>query len=247
MDFEELQTRMRRGEAFHQLRVLDGLWIILRIDGRNFSRFTRTNFQKPFDELFHQAMVGAAQRLLLEFSALYVYTQSDEISVLLGPSFSLFDREVEKLISLSASTAASSLSLSFQKEVQCDSRLWVGVDREAVLDYFQWRLADCSRCCLNGWCYWILRQQGATAKQATAQLKGQSFSWKNEFLHSHSINFNEVPLWQRRGSGLYRSTIEKIGFNPMTGQKTSTTRRQVQINTELPMGESYRQFLDELL
>lgn len=236
---------MRELEAYHSLRALPGAWMILRIDGRSFSKFTESSFEKPFDARFHEGMVGASQRLLREFSALYAYTESDEISLLLPRDSRLFDREVEKLVSLSAGLASSSLTLHFQCEVHCDSRLWVGPRSQQVLEYFRWRQSDASRCCLNGWCYWKLRQAGQSAKKATAQLKGRSFAQKNELLFQHGINFNDLPRWQRRGSGLYWQHYEKPGHNPLTGAATTTTRRRIFCDEQLPMGDGYAEFIRE--
>src|SRR5690606_17206815 len=126
----------------------------------------------------------------------YGYTESDEISVLLPPTFQLFDREVEKLVSLTASMAASTFSVGLGEPVQFDSRLWVSGSEEDVVDYFRWRQADAARCALNGWCYWKLRQAGGSVKEATAALRGLGVSEKNELLHQHGVNFNDVPAWQ---------------------------------------------------
>lgn len=219
--------------------------MILRIDGRSFSKFTESSFEKPFDARFHEAMAAASQRLLREFAALYAYTESDEILLLLPRDSLLFDREAEKLVSLSAGLASSSLTLSFQCEVHCDSRLWVGPRSQQVLEYFRWRQSDASRCCLNGWCYWKLRQAGQSVKEATAQLKGRSFAQKNELLFQHGVNFNDLPLWQRRGSGLYWKQYEKTGHNPLTGAATTATRRQIFCDEQLPMGDGYAQFIRE--
>ena len=247
MKFDDLEKSMRRLEVYHSLRVLPEAWMILRIDGRGFSRFTEKRFEKPFDPEFHNAMVAACERLMGEFSALYVYTESDEISVLLPRQSQLFDREVEKLVSLSAGLASSSLTLRFQTEVHCDSRLWVGARTHQVLEYFRWRQSDAARCCLNGWCYWKLRQAGHSVKEATAGLKGRSFAEKNEILFQHGVNFNEVPLWQRRGTGLYWKSYEKAGRNPVTGQSTTVTRRKIYQDEELPMGDAYAEFVRQRL
>ena len=38
MKFDELDQRMRVYETAHDLCVLPGLWIVARLDGRNFTR-----------------------------------------------------------------------------------------------------------------------------------------------------------------------------------------------------------------
>lgn len=80
---KELEMRMRSLEWFHRERVLPGLWLIVRLDGRAFGRFTATRFEKPFDPRVLDLMCGAARALLIDFNGLYTYTMSDEISLLL--------------------------------------------------------------------------------------------------------------------------------------------------------------------
>ena len=139
------------------------------------------------------------------------------------------------------------LSLAFQQEVHCDSRLCVAANEEVVVDYFQWRQADATRCCLNGWCYWKLRQEGLSVREATRQLHGRNFGWKNEMLFQRGTNFNDLPGWQKRGSGLYWQVYEKIGRNPLTGEESRATRRRVFCDEQLPLGEAYSEMLRQFM
>jgi hypothetical protein len=41
---DEFKGRMRALEVFHSLRLPPGAWVILRLDGRSFSRFTEGRF-----------------------------------------------------------------------------------------------------------------------------------------------------------------------------------------------------------
>ena len=93
---DEFEGRMRALEVFHALRLPPGSWVILRLDGRGFSRFTESRFEKPFDARFHDGMVQVARAVLEDLQGLYAYTESDEVSVLLPPGWDLFDRELEK-------------------------------------------------------------------------------------------------------------------------------------------------------
>src|SRR5690349_25029200 len=115
-------------------------------------------------------MTSTAETMLTEFHGRYAYTESDEISVLLDPASQLFGRSLEKLVSVSAGIASAAFTHAAGVPAHFDSRLWVGVGVDQVVDYFSWRQADAARCALNGWCYWTLRQQGQSARQATAAL-----------------------------------------------------------------------------
>jgi tRNA(His) guanylyltransferase len=239
MNPDDLEQRMRALECFHTLRVLPGTWPVLRLDGRGFSRLTEAKFEKPFDDRFHEMMCKTAEALLVELGALYVYTESDEISVLLSRDADLFDREVEKLVSISASIASTTFSLALGAAVQFDSRIWVGAQPVLVVDYFRWRQADATRCALNGWAYWTLRKAGRSVEDATGDLNGRTVADKNEILFRNGINFNDVPAWQKRGAALYWETYEKRGFNPKLGKAVAAVRRRVRIDRELPIGEAY--------
>jgi hypothetical protein len=61
------------------------------------------------------------------------------------------------------------------------------------------------------------------------------------------INFNDLPLWQRRGTGLYWERYEREGYKPKREQKVITTGRRVKVDRELPMGDEYGRFIEQLL
>lgn len=248
MDKDAFEQQMRSLEYFHTLRILPGAWVVVRVDGRGFSRFTQhSRFEKPFDLEFHKTMVHTAKALLEGFHGIFAYTQSDEISVLFHPDWDMFDRSLEKVVSISASIASSTFTHLQKTVVNFDSRVWLGVNKSQVVDYFRWRQADATRCALNGWCYWMLRKVGESARKATAILDGQSVAFKNELLFQHGINFNELPTWQRRGTGLYWEEYEKPGYNPVQGKELVVTRRRVKVDEELPMKEAYDEFISRVL
>jgi tRNA(His) 5'-end guanylyltransferase/predicted kinase len=244
---ETLDARMRALEYFHHLRLLPGAWAVVRVDGRAFSRLTAEHFQKPFDPRFHEHMLAASEALLAEFEGLYAYTESDEISLLLPPSWSQFDREWEKLVSLSAGVASAAFTHAWGRPAHFDSRIWLGPNEEAVIDYFRWRQADAARCALNGCCYWTLRGAGETARAATRRLERLSSDEKRDLLRTHGIAFDELPTWQRWGTGLRWREFEKLGRNPMTGEETIAVRRGIHRDEGLPPGDEYAAYLTALM
>lgn len=117
MDNQTFEKKMRELEYFHSLRLLPGTYTVIRADGRSFSKLTSSNFDKPFDLKFHELMVETAQALLSELDGIYAYTESDEISVLFPPDWDLFDRSLEKLVSISASIASATFTRAAQTAV----------------------------------------------------------------------------------------------------------------------------------
>jgi tRNA(His) 5'-end guanylyltransferase len=132
---DELEARMRALEVYHPLRLPPGAWVVLRLDGRGFTRLTEGRFEKPFDPRFHDFMVATTRALLEEFQALYAYTESDEVSVLLPRRWALFDRELEKAVSLSAGLASAAFSLACGVRALFDSRAIPCAEDGQVVDY----------------------------------------------------------------------------------------------------------------
>lgn len=247
MKTDALGDRMRALEYFHSVRLLPGVWTIVRVDGRSFSRFTEPRFEKPFDARFRDMMVAAGRALLQELGGLYSCTHSDEISVLLPRNWNLWDRELEKLVSISAGIASAAFSIAAGEAAHFDGRVWLGAEPALVVDYFRWRQSDAGRCALNGWCYWTLRSEGMDAGEAEQALSRQSWSAKQEMLFQRGINFNELPAWHRRGMGLLWEEYERPGVDPRTGAAVTTRRRRIRVEEELPMKDEYAAFIRALL
>jgi tRNA(His) 5'-end guanylyltransferase len=247
MKAEVLDARMRALEWFHALRFPEGSWVILRLDGRGFSRLTEARFEKPFDAAFHAHMVEAATAVLVDLGGLYAYTESDEISVLLPRGWSLFGRELEKTITVSAGLVSGVFSLACGLPAAFDARACLAATDEQVVDYFRWRQADAARCALNGWCYWTLRKAGANSAEATRELEGKGNAAKNELLFRSGVNFNDVPLWQRRGTGVSWREVPHEGRDPVREVAVPSTRRRPFADAALPLGEAYGRMIEGLM
>ena len=181
------------------------------------------------------------------FRVIYGYTQSDEISLLFHPDTDTFSRKVRKLNSLLAAEASAVFSMALGQVAVFDCRIVPLPNWQLVEDYFLWRQEDAHRNSLNLHAYWALRKDGLTPADAQKQIKGASNADKNELLFQHGINYNDLPLWQKRGVGLYFEEKELEGFNPCTGETTHTTRKRLIPNMELPLGDEYRQLLTNIL
>lgn len=250
MKFDELDQKMRVFETAHDYCVLPNIYIVARIDGRSFTRLTKEvhKFEAPFDERMRDMMVETTKHLMnCGFDCLYGYTQSDEISLLFHPNITTFDRKIRKFNSVLAGEASAKFSLLLGDNACFDCRISELPTINLVVDYFRWRNEDAHRNALNGWCYWTLRKEGKSVKQATKMLEGKSVANKNELLFQHEINFNELPLWQRRGIGLYWETYEKPATNKLTGEDVIATRRQIKVDLELQMREEYSEFVKKML
>jgi tRNA(His) 5'-end guanylyltransferase len=251
MKFDDMDQKMRVFETAHDLCVLPGLYMVARLDGRSFTRLTKEvhHFEAPFDERFRDLMVETAEQLMngCGFNMVYGYTESDEISLLFGPQENSFGRKLRKLISVLAGEASARFSLLLGALAAFDCRISQLPSVDLVIDYFRWRNEDAHRNALNAHCYWLLRKQGKGVGDATAVLKGMSVAAKNELLFGKGINFDDLPLWQRRGVGLYWEEYQQPAENPVTGEKVLARRRRIRRDSELPMKDLYSAFLRQLI
>jgi tRNA(His) 5'-end guanylyltransferase len=181
------------------------------------------------------------------FRIIYGYTQSDEISLLFHIEDNTFSRKERKLISILAAEASVAFSMATGKAAVFDCRLVPLPTKDNVVDYFRWRQEDSHRNSLNSYCYWMLRQEGLSAKVADKKIMGVSNGVKNEILFQRGINYNDLPLWQRRGIAIYFKDEEKPGFNPITQETTSCIRRSIYVEEELPIREEYSKMIRDII
>ncbi len=250
MKFDELDKKMRMFETAHDMSVLPEIYMVARLDGRSFTRLTKEvhKFEAPFDEKMREIMVETVKHLMnCGFNVIYGYTQSDEISLLFHPQNSTFERKLRKYNSILAGEASAKFSLLLGDAACFDCRISQLPTKNLVIDYFRWRNEDAHRNSLNSHCYWTLRKQGKTVKEATKFMEGKSVPEKNELLFQNGINFNNLPLWQKRGVGFYWETYEKKARNKLTGEEVTATRNRIKVDYELPMKDEYSEFILNLI
>ncbi len=249
MKFKELDKTMRVYETLNDTYVLPNIYIVARLDGRSFTKLTKEthNFEAPFDTRFRDYMVETTKHLFTcGFKVIYGYTESDEISLLFSLNETAFGRKVRKYNSILAGEASAKFSLLLQDIGIFDCRISQLPSKNLVVDYFRWRNEDAFRNSLNAYCYWTLRKDGMSKKEATTQLTGQSVAYKNELLFQYGINFNTLPNWQKRGIGIYWEDYNLIGQNPKTGKQLSSKRRRLKVNYDLPMKDAYSLFVERI-
>jgi len=251
MKFTQLDTKMRVYETAHDYCVPPGIWMVARLDGRSFTRLTKDlmECERPFDLRFRDVMTETTKYLMSEvgFQMLYGYTESDEISILISPTDQTFGRKLRKLNSILAGEASAQFSRRIDHPAVFDCRVSCLPNRQLVVDYFRWRQADAERNSLNSWCYWKLRGQDHSAQAATNRLSGMSVAEKNELLHRRGINYNDLPCWQRRGCGVVWQPVIKKTINQHTKEEVHVVRRRLAVDSSLPRGDEYQQYLEKML
>ncbi|OON67104.1 tRNA(His) guanylyltransferase Thg1 family protein [Hymenobacter sp. CRA2] len=250
MKFNDLDARLRVFETAHDHCALPGLYLVARLDGRGFTRLTKEvySFEAPFDERVRDMMVATVRHLMhCGFRVRYGYTQSDEISLLLDLTEDAFGRKLRKLISVLAGEASAAFSLQLGGVACFDCRIAQLPGPDYVVDYFRWRQEDAHRNSLNAHCYWLLRRAGVAPAAAHAQIKHLSTGAKHELLMQRGINYHDLPAWQKRGTGVYWGQEVRTGYDPIRQQAVQATRRDLQVDYELPLGAEYEALVRQWL
>ena len=250
MTFNELDKKMRVYEQSLDQVIVPEMFIVVRLDGRSFTKLTKETckFEAPFDVRFKNMMVNTTKAVMdCGFNVVYGYTESDEISLLFARDENTFGRKVRKIITVLAGEASSALSLELGRRAVFDCRVIPLPNTDLVADTFLWRQEDAHRNSLNSYCYWTLRKEGMSERAASKMLEGQSVSYKNELLFSRGINYNDLPFWQKRGTGLWKETYEKDAFDPIAGKPVKAVRNRIAVCDELPIGEEYAKMIKRFL
>ena len=211
--------------------------VFLRLDGRAFHRLARSlDLTRPFDPRFCRAMAEVSERLVAEsgLSPLFAYTFSDEISLYFATL--PFSGRVEKLDSVAASYAASSLTLvlATSEPLAFDARV-VQASPDYAETYLQERQAEAWRNHMNAWCQETLVREGMDPRKAADSLKGLPSEALHEMMFSRGVNLAKTPAWQRRGVLVYRKEEERAGYNPVTGEDVAALRRVVRVDPDPPL------------
>ncbi|KAI1926002.1 tRNA-His guanylyltransferase [Ophidiomyces ophidiicola] len=204
--------------------LLPNTWIVVRIDGRGFHKFSaRYGFEKPNDLRALNLMNAAAKEVMKDLSDLVMaYGSSDEFSFVFHRTCQLFERRSSKLVSTVVSTFTAhyvynwpqffpSSPLEGEWLPTFDSRAIQYPSLQNLRDYMSWRQVDCHINNLYNTTFWNMVLRGGMSNvDAESALQGTVSSDKNELLFSRfGINYNNEPEIFRKGSVLYRDFEQK--------------------------------------
>lgn len=209
MKNDQFGDRIKRYESISQNYLTSRTPVIMRLDGISFSNYTR-GLARPYDEPFNTAMGKTASHLCSKIQgAIFAYTQSDEISILIQDWKNLntgnwFGNNVQKMVSASASIATAFFNDEFVHPTKNDLALFdsrvFNIPKEEVANYFIWRQKDCTRNSINS-----LAQSKFSAKE----LHGKSVSQVQDMLMDvYNINWNDVPTRFKRGTCVVNGIID---------------------------------------
>lgn len=151
-------------------RLLPNCWIVVRIDGRGFHKFSdKHNFEKPNDPRALHLMNRAAVTVMKEFRDIVLsYGESDEYSFVIRKDTDMYNRRASKFTSYINSLFSASYVFFWNhyfkeklKQIPCfDSRAILYPTDENLKDYLCWRQVDCHINNLYNTTFWALIQNG---------------------------------------------------------------------------------------
>lgn len=218
---DDLGDRLKRYEQQEtNRRLLPGVPVYARIDGRSFSNFTR-GMKRPFDTCMTQSMIETTKYLVDKTHATVAYVQSDEISLCWAVtdhnSQMLFDGKLHKLHSVLASMATVAFVRAVERNFE-DSVVWLEKmphfdsrvinvpNLNELANCFLWRNLDCTKNSIS---------MAASTYYSHHELDGKNSAQKQEMLWQKGWNFNDYPPEFKRGTFVRRRKIAQE-FNPVT-------------------------------
>ena len=213
MDTSSLGNRMKSYEKNYSQNAVRGLPIIVRLDGKSFSKFTK-RFERPFCSVMKSIMTTVAASVAKESDALLAYTQSDEITLILHTDnvkgMLYFDGNINKLNSTLASRASSVFTKALCKvapdylnedvHVSFDCRSFVVPSKEEAVNALLWRYKDCLKNSVS---------QVASCYFKHKELFGKSRSDRIGMLEGIGVFWHKYPEIFKEGSFL----LKNDGYN----------------------------------
>lgn len=190
-------------EAAEGARLAVTLPIYARIDGRSFSKFTRS-MARPYDKRLSDAMIAAVSGLVDKTHARLGYTQSDEISLVYlaetEDSDVIFNGRTQKLVSVLASLTTALFTSALHtvglgdyaaRLPHFDCRVCQLPSRAEAANMFLWRWKDATKNAIS-----MLAQENFSPKQLHGKHGGEMI----EMLRERGIEFDDLPAFFRRGT-----------------------------------------------
>ena len=229
-EFENFEETNRSFEQSFDVKE-DAPYLIVRLDGKGFSKFTKENYAKPFDYNFLEQMIKTTKYLMSNsgYDVIAAYTQSDEISLVIKGGEKLpYQGKTRKLLSILAGMASAVFTKESGHLAVFDARYRTANTLEEIVDYVNWRSSDSIRNCLNNYCYWGLLKCGYSVKETNRMLKGISAEERKKILFEKvHKNWEEIPKVEKNGALFNYGINRTTGHNPITNEDVPTVRKVI--------------------
>jgi len=247
MKFKNLEDKCQYYRGLTDYRIQGNNDILVMLDGKNFSKLIKNNFQKPFDDDFINMMNKTAQFLCENVQGCkFAYVQSDEISLLITDyetteTDTLFGGRLCKIQSILASLATSEFNRQFilyniyhsdkrnigagdcvdiiekMKMAQFDCKCWTVPNQNEAFAWFLYRQLDCVK---NS------KQQTAQTYLPHKQLVGHNADEQIEMCKNEKgIDWNNFEDSKKYGRFVYKVNKEMTTTLP-SGEIINFTRNK---------------------
>ena len=262
----DLHKRMKLYEGCYKTIITPRSYVIIRLDGKNFSKYTN-KLNKPFDSDFSHAMDETAIALCDYFNAKFAYTQSDEISLVITEiggdveAQPQFGNSLQKLCSLTSSVATAKFNevrflqyletqhkiklgdIDVPKPAYFDSRVFVVLNEMEVANHMIWRQQDATRNSISMAAHELLGHKATMGKSGDEK---QEMMFKEK-----GVNWNDYPTKFKRGSVIAKETYEKEvpthDGHEFIDMGQVVTRTRWALNTETPIFTEKMNYLKDLI
>lgn len=229
-EFENFEETNRSFEQTFDVKE-NAPYLIVRLDGKGFSKFTKENYAKPFDYNFLEQMLATTKFLMTKsgYDVIAAYTQSDEISLVIKGGEKLpYQGKIRKLLSILAGMASAMFTKESGHIAVFDARYRTANTLEEIVDYVEWRSSDSIRNCLNNYCYWGLLKCGHSIKETNKMLKGISAEERKKILSEKVYKeWDSIPKVEKNGVLFNFGIIRTTGHNPITNEDVPTVRKVI--------------------
>lgn len=223
---DELGERMKKNYENRTRYLLPRrTYTIVRVDGKNFSNYTR-GLDKPFDMGLIEDMNETAKYLCKNIQGAEIgFVQSDEISILMTDfathqTDAWFDGNIQKIVSVAASMATAKfnqlrtmrlaeisgfmdeewIDFSKCKLAEFDARTFTIPAKSEVMNYFIWRQQDTVRNSISS---------VAQSLYSHKELEGKNMKVQQEMIFQKGINWNDYDSVLKRGRFIFKETYNK--------------------------------------
>lgn len=224
---ETLEEKCKALRATTDYRLPKKTYVMVAIDGKNFSRLIKNNYEKPFDNRFIGMMNEVAIYVCKNVQGCkFAYTQSDEITFVITDfeteeASPFFDYRLCKMLSIIPSLATAKFNqlvtlnlldtpcsqedmkqmIADMSLAQFDCKVWDAQNFNNVFAYLLWRQIDCIR---NS------KQQAAQTYLSHKELMGKHTDEQVQMLlDKKGINWNDYSDDKKYGRFIYKEQVEK--------------------------------------
>lgn len=256
---DSMGDRLKRYEAAYDQTIISRVPVIIRLDGKGFSRWTKSvSAVKPFDNELSNNMANAMVKTAEKIEGcLFGFTQSDEITFVLRNDQSLesspwFSNRIQKICSITSSIFTAEFNRNWGDRIPpdtyfplayFDARVFAVPTLQESINTLIWRQQDSVKNSISCSTYYECAKKIGKGT-ARKQMEGLNGKQQQEMLfQTTGLNWSDYPTKFKRGIGCYK----KIVVYPVSEINGSYTRSEWVIDNELPIFASNQEWLRTIL